>query len=390
MSQTIPAIHIGLMSLKEGQIVGERYQLDRLIAQGGFGAVWRAKDLESGREVAVKFPRPDLASNNVRVRFESELRVLRLLPKHPHIVEFLTQGVSDGAPFLVMELLPNSLHAWLDQHRKESLKTPLFVVAPLFAQICKGVGAAHRLPNHKPIVHRDINPNNIMIETRPSGELCAKVLDFGVARIGCRATTATGEQIGTPGYMSPEQAHGLPDQQSPRSDVFCLGILAIEMLTLVSQLTHSQLHCAIYSTQHHDQLESLLASLRPDDVPPSVWKVISCATNPQPELRYADANELGQAWWGAWWDRIPCGAPKAEPTVATDKSGTVMQCQEEAVTQPFAQPITQPLEELVTQPVTQSGSRVEPATVHSQALTTPLWLSTQGKVKHWLRSFLRV
>ena len=58
MSQTIPAIHIGLMSLKEGQIVGERYQLDRLIAQGGFGAVWRAKDLESGREVAVKFPRP--------------------------------------------------------------------------------------------------------------------------------------------------------------------------------------------------------------------------------------------------------------------------------------------------------------------------------------------
>ena len=156
MSQTIPAIHIGLMSLKEGQIVGERYRLDRLIAQGGFGAVWRAKDLESGREVAVKFPRPDLASGNVRVRFASELRILRLLPKHPHIVEFLTQGVSDGAPFLVMELLPNSLHAWLDQHRKESLKTPLFVVAPLFAQICKGVGAAHRLPDHEPIVHREL------------------------------------------------------------------------------------------------------------------------------------------------------------------------------------------------------------------------------------------
>ena len=69
MSQTIPAIHIGLMSLKEGQIVGERYQLDRLIAQGGFGAVWRAKDLESGREVAVKFPRPDLASGSFGNKF---------------------------------------------------------------------------------------------------------------------------------------------------------------------------------------------------------------------------------------------------------------------------------------------------------------------------------
>ena len=67
-----------------------------------------------------------------------------------------------------------------------------------------------------------------------------------------------------------------------------------------------------------------------------------------------------------------------------------MQCQEEAVTQPFAQPITQPLTELVTQPVPQPGSRVEPATVHSQALTIPHWPSPQGGVKHWLRSFLRV
>jgi serine/threonine protein kinase len=219
-----------------------------------------------------------------------------------------------------------------------------------------------------------------MIERGRAGSCVPKSWTLGWRGLVAGNMTATGEQVGTHGYMSPEQAHGLPDQQSPRSDVFCLGILAIEMLTLVSQLTHSQLHCAIYSTQHHDQLESLLASLRPDDVPPSVWKVISRATSsPDRELRYADANELGQAWWGAWWDRIPCGAPKAEPTVATDKSGTVMQCQEEAVTQPFAQPITQPLAELVTQPVTQSGSRVEPATVHSQALPIPLWLSTQDE-----------
>ncbi len=382
MSQTVPAMHSVLMKFDHHLVVGDRYQLDEPIAQGGCGVIWKAKDLVTGREVAVKFLRHDLIGNSVRARFDSELRVLQLLPKHPHIVEFLTHGEREDQPFLVMELLPDSLSAWLERHRKEARKTPLYVVSALFAQICQGVGAAHRLPTYGPIVHRDLNPNNIMIERGPSGELCAKVLDFGVARIGSRTMTATGEQVGTHGYMSPEQALGLPDQLSPRSDVFCLGILAIEMLTLVSQLTHSQLHRAIYLTQHHDQLESLLASLRPDEVPPSVWKVISRALHPQIAHRFADAHELGVAWWMAWWDRIPCGTEEPTEDRPTSTCGEVMARMEDAVTVPLSLP--------VTQPVTQPGSRVEPATVHSQALPIPFWFSTRMKVKHWLRSFLGV
>ena len=158
MSQTVPGIPQLLGALQPDAIVAARYRLLAPIDEGGCGQVWRALQQDNRTLVAIKFPRPDLGVDQ-RERFASELQILKHLPKHPHLVQLLDEGMFEGQPFLVMEYFPKTLSAWLNEHRLARRLPDLFTVYRLFAQICDAVGTTHRLPI--PIIHRDINPRKI-------------------------------------------------------------------------------------------------------------------------------------------------------------------------------------------------------------------------------------
>ncbi|MDQ4054629.1 MAG: serine/threonine protein kinase, partial [Actinomycetota bacterium] len=211
---------------------GNRYRLDSRIATGGMGEVWRATDTALNREVAVKVLKTEYADDPAfRERFAIEARHAAAL-HHRGVAgvfdfgEAHHAGVADGSgmprPFLVMELVEGEPLSVLLRQGVESDRTlDRDAVRDLLAQAGDAIGAAHEAG----IVHRDVKPANLMVT--PDGQL--KVTDFGIARAADGAgITQTGAVMGTPQYLSPEQAQGLP--ATPRSDVYSLGVVAFECL----------------------------------------------------------------------------------------------------------------------------------------------------------------
>jgi predicted ATPase len=208
-----------------GRTIGP-YHLQSIIGAGGMGTVYKAQDTRLGRTVAIKVLPPEVASDpDARERFEGEARAIAAL-NHPHICTLFDVGDAAGLRFLVMEYVEGGTLNALG-----ALPLPADRIADIAAQVCDALDAAHA----KGIVHRDLKPLNIMVT--PRGHV--KVLDFGVAKLldpidGTDATTArahsrTGQMIGTPAYMSPEQACG--DPVGPPSDVFALGIVLYQLAT---------------------------------------------------------------------------------------------------------------------------------------------------------------
>lgn len=144
---------------------------------------------------------------------------------------------------------------------------------------------------------RDIDPNNIVLAPLPGGEYIVKVVDFGVARLGRRQHSFTGEPVGTRGYMSPEQAAGDCDRIHPSSDVFALGLLLLEMLTLRVAAPDGTPFSSM-AVQDPRRLRALLPTLRPE-VPRALWNVVEKALQPQVFKRHEDAEELRLAVKGA-------------------------------------------------------------------------------------------
>ncbi len=205
--------------LTAGFVLRERYQLARRLASGGMGAVWQASDLLLDRPVAIKIMHPHTAAEReLASRFHDEAQYSAKL-NSPHTVGVYDYGEDNGLAFLVMELVPGQTVAQLIRDR--GALDPEFVRSTI-AQVASGLDTAHRWG----IVHRDVKPSNIMVT--PEGE--AKLGDFGIARaVDGSSRTRTGEIFGTPQYLSPEQAQGLPT--SPASDLYSLGVVAHEMLT---------------------------------------------------------------------------------------------------------------------------------------------------------------
>lgn len=208
--------------VRVGDILQGRYRLDEELGRGGFGAVFRAVDLPTGRTVALK-ELTSIAPTDRR-RFEREARSLAQLD-HPHIVNLYTTGTtSEGTPFVVLEHVEGTdLGDWLDTHGPARPA----MVREAGRQLLSALEAVHRLG----IVHRDIKPANIRLCAGP--KLHLKLLDFGIAReerpgVEDRLTT-TGELVGTPRYMSPEQLLGQP--VTSRSDLYSVGLVLLEMLT---------------------------------------------------------------------------------------------------------------------------------------------------------------
>ncbi len=202
------------------EALADRYQLQREIGRGGMATVYLATDVKHRREVAVKVLKPDLAASLGADRFLQEIEIAAQL-NHPHILPLLDSADLDGTLLYVMPFVEGeSLRGLLE--REGAL--PFDRVLGIVKEVASALTYAHR----HGVVHRDIKPENILLS---DGH--AVVADFGIAKaissIGGRELTRTGFPIGTPGYMSPEQAAGIADLDE-RSDVFSLGCVVYEML----------------------------------------------------------------------------------------------------------------------------------------------------------------
>ena len=221
-----------------GTVIGP-YKLLELIGEGGMGTVWMAEQTDPiRRRVAVKVVKQGMDSRQVLARFEAERQALALM-EHPNIARVLDAGKTpSGRPYFVMELVKGRpITDYCDEERLGMQERLV-----LFADVCRAVQHAHQ----KGIIHRDLKPSNVLVAPY-DGEPVVKVIDFGVAKAtGQRLTdktlfTGLGALVGTPEYMSPEQAEVNNQDIDTRSDIYSLGVLLYELLTGSTPLTRKRL-----------------------------------------------------------------------------------------------------------------------------------------------------
>ncbi|MDB6039755.1 MAG: serine/threonine protein kinase, partial [Verrucomicrobiales bacterium] len=215
---------------KSGERIGH-YKLLQQIGEGGSGVVYMAEQEEPvRRRVALKIIKPGMDTNSVIARFEAERQALALMD-HPNIAKVFDAGATEsGRPYFVMELVRGiKITEYCDQH---SLTTEARL--RLFVQVCQAIQHAHQ----KGIIHRDIKPSNILVTTNLEGAALPVVIDFGIAKATTdqRLTdktlfTAFELMVGTPAYMSPEQAALTSLDVDTRTDIYSLGVLLFELLT---------------------------------------------------------------------------------------------------------------------------------------------------------------
>jgi serine/threonine protein kinase/tetratricopeptide (TPR) repeat protein len=263
--------------LAPGTLLGSRYQITRILGQGGMGAVYQAHDRELGRNIAVKVIRPDLAADaGILQRFKQELILSRHVT-HKNVVRIFDLGEADGIKFITMEFVEGEdLRALLRREGKLSPKKALSVVR----QICKALEAAHA----EGVIHRDLKPQNVMRD--PQGRVV--VMDFGLARsLESDGMTQTGALVGTLEYMSPEQALGSALDQ--RSDLFAAGLIFYELLTGKPPY---KAETAIASLMKRTQQRAIPACEVDTTVPAQLSAIVSRCLERDPKDRYQSAGEL--------------------------------------------------------------------------------------------------
>jgi eukaryotic-like serine/threonine-protein kinase len=247
-----------------------RYEILDKLGEGAMGVVSRARDRTIGRVVALKMLSADLHGEaELHARFRREVEAIGRL-SHPNIVTVYDMGESDGHLYMAMELLEG-------KDLRTLIEDPADIPLPerlrILIEISLGLGYAHS----KGVVHRDIKPANIVVTT--AGQV--KILDFGLARLGSAGTiTRRGVILGTPDYMSPEQATG--KQVDPRSDVFSAGSVFYEFLTLEKPFKGKTLHSVLYQILSHEPTPML--TLNPD-LPARLAAVVHRMLNKQADRR---------------------------------------------------------------------------------------------------------
>jgi serine/threonine protein kinase len=205
--------------LQAGSLFGNRYEILQLLGTGGMGAVYKVRDRELDRFVALKVIRPDLANNpEVLQRFKQELILARQVT-HKNVIRIFDLGEIEGLKFITMDFVDGQD---LKTLLREKGRFPPEEAVRIIGQVCGALDAAHS----EGVVHRDLKPQNIMLDAQGR----VTVMDFGIARsLEQLGMTQTGALMGTPEYMSPEQAKG--EKVDARSDLFALGIIFYELLT---------------------------------------------------------------------------------------------------------------------------------------------------------------
>ena len=253
--------------------IGHYKVIDR-IGRGAMGVVYSARDERTGRLVAVKVMMADLEGDReTRERFSREARVAGQM-LHRNVINVFEMGEEDGRLYMVMELLEGeTLNDYLKRVGRLSLEHAL----DLMMQTCEGLAVAHA----HVIVHRDVKPGNLFV-MRDGG---LKILDFGVARLANSSMTASGFIVGTPDFMSPEQARGREIDQ--RSDVFSAGGVFYYMLSGVKPFSAPDLPAVLHKVSSEQP-----PALGEAECPPGLWRVLMKALAKSTDDRYADMGQL--------------------------------------------------------------------------------------------------
>jgi eukaryotic-like serine/threonine-protein kinase len=265
------------MSTLVGMQLSGRYRLDAQIGAGGMSTVYRAFDQTLERKVAIKLMHREIASDSDQLeRFRREARAVAQL-SHPHIVGVIDAGEDEGRPYIVFEYVEGET---LKERIRRMGRLPISEAVAYAIEIARALGVAHA----RHIVHRDVKPQNVLIDEEGS----AKVTDFGIARtLDEEGLTADGRVLGTTDYVSPEQALGQP--VTGQSDLYSLGIVLYEMLTgEVPFKGESQVAVAM---KHVREMLPDVQAKRPE-VSAALAAVVDTATAKEQENRYADDAEL--------------------------------------------------------------------------------------------------
>ncbi|MES3055063.1 protein kinase [Sphingomonas faeni] len=266
-----------------------RYRIDGRLGEGAMADVYRAFDPGIGRTVAIKVLKPDYGRDpELGERFLREARAAGAL-NHPNIATIYDVGEAQGVAYIAMELIEGQP---LDTLLQEQGRLPYERVLALGQQLASALDYAHKAG----VVHRDVKPSNILLS---ADGRTAKLLDFGVARIGeidvsgaegRLARTQVGQMIGTPRYMSPEQALGIPVDR--RSDLFSLGVVLYEMVT--GKVAFPGMGLATLAIQiSQERVEPIARSVA--DCPPGLRFVIDKLLAKKPDQRFADGDAVYQA-----------------------------------------------------------------------------------------------
>jgi tetratricopeptide (TPR) repeat protein/predicted Ser/Thr protein kinase len=295
-----PAVRNLQPVLGAGAILAGRYEILEILGEGGMGAVYKARDIELDRMVALKVIRPELAKNRAIIeRFKKEL-LLSQRVTHRNVIRIYDLGEGDGVKFITMEFVEGEdLRSLIHERKKFS---PEEAVA-IMEQICLALDAAHQVN----VIHRDLKPQNVMRDK--AGRIL--VMDFGLARtFEGDGMTQTGALVGTMEYMSPEQA--LAKELDHRSDIFSAGLIFYELLTGVMPYRADS---ALASLIRRTQERAKPISDHDSTIPQSLTNIVSKCLEREPAARYQTSKEL-LADLEAWQGKRAAGAiafPSVKP-----------------------------------------------------------------------------
>ncbi len=268
--------------MQEGDVIDNRFHVEKKLGQGGMGEVFRGKDSKLAKTVAIKVLFPNTPDQIIK-RFHTEAKALAAL-NHPNIMTILDFGQSqDGQLFLVMDFIKgDSLATMIEKRGAQTF----FDVLPIFEKICRGLRFAHM----NNVLHRDIKPSNVMLADDRTHEDSVKLVDFGLAKLADQDhhLTKTGSAMGSPPYMSPEAIHGKTVDE--RSDIYSLGCTFFEMMTGQPPFVgDTQFHTMM---AHINRLAPTLSEVSGKEYDEEVEEFIRKCIKKNPDDRFKNMDEL--------------------------------------------------------------------------------------------------